>query len=78
MYKQNLALNNQQWLICHQTKPNLFSFQFDSIQSHLSTLVSLGFNSIVCVYIYIYIYIMNKSDKTYRNISFVSFFFSQL
>ena len=22
MYKQNLALNNQQWLICHKTKPN--------------------------------------------------------
>ena len=22
MYKQDLALNNQQWLICHKTKPN--------------------------------------------------------
>ena len=22
MYKEDLALNNQQWLICHQTKPN--------------------------------------------------------
>ena len=23
MYKQDLALNNQQWLICHKIKPNL-------------------------------------------------------
>ena len=22
MYKKDLALNNQQWLICHKTKPN--------------------------------------------------------
>ena len=22
MYKDDLALNNQQWLICHKTKPN--------------------------------------------------------
>ena len=22
MYKQDLALNNLQWLICHKTKPN--------------------------------------------------------
>ena len=22
MYKENLALNNQQWLICHKTKQN--------------------------------------------------------
>ena len=22
MYKQNLALNNQRWLICHKTQPN--------------------------------------------------------
>ena len=22
MYKENLALNNPQWLICHKTKPN--------------------------------------------------------
>ena len=23
MYKDDLALNNLQWLICHKTKPNL-------------------------------------------------------
>ena len=23
MYKQDFVLNNQQWLICHETKPNL-------------------------------------------------------
>ena len=22
MYKEDLALNNQQWLICHKNKPN--------------------------------------------------------
>ena len=22
MFKEDLALNNQQWLICHKTKPN--------------------------------------------------------
>ena len=22
MYKQELVLNNQQWLICHKTQPN--------------------------------------------------------
>ena len=22
MYKENLALNNLQWLICHKTQPN--------------------------------------------------------
>ena len=26
MYKQDLALNNLQWLICHQTKPNQTKF----------------------------------------------------
>ena len=29
MYKEDLALNNQQWLICHKTQTNyLFSFFF--------------------------------------------------
>ena len=26
MYKKDLALNNQQWLICHKTKPNQVFF----------------------------------------------------
>ena len=25
MYKEDLALNNLQWLICHKTKPNLIT-----------------------------------------------------
>ena len=25
MYKEDLALNNQEWLICHKTKPNYIS-----------------------------------------------------
>ena len=24
MYKQDLALNNQQWLICHKSQPNYY------------------------------------------------------
>ena len=26
MYKMDLALDNQQWLICHETKPNYYEF----------------------------------------------------
>ena len=26
MYKEDLALNNQQWLTCHKTKPNKSEF----------------------------------------------------
>ena len=28
MYKQYLALNNQEWLICHKIKPKQFSIVF--------------------------------------------------
>ena len=34
MYKEDFALNNQQGLICHQTKPNHFCY-------HLSLLIKL-------------------------------------
>ena len=27
MYKEDLALNNHQWLVCHKTKPNQKSFE---------------------------------------------------
>ena len=27
MYKEDLALNNLQWLICHKTQPNLLSIK---------------------------------------------------
>ena len=27
MYKEELALNNQQWLICHKTKPNKYIYK---------------------------------------------------
>ena len=36
MYKEDLALNNLQWLICHKTKPNpidVIVSEFE-IQSH--------------------------------------------
>ena len=29
MYKENLALNNPQWLICHKTQPNQTVFHFE-------------------------------------------------
>ena len=29
MYKEDLALNNLQWLIHHQTKPNLMKFSYN-------------------------------------------------
>ena len=38
VYKQDLALNNQQWLICHKTKPNQFSV---SIQPTLTILLHI-------------------------------------
>ena len=30
MYKEDLALNNLQWLICHKTKPNILEY-FDNL-----------------------------------------------
>ena len=33
MYKQDLALNKLQWLICHKTKPNN-TFCFVSVSMH--------------------------------------------
>ena len=30
MYEQDLALNNQQWLICHRTQPSQNNFRFHS------------------------------------------------
>ena len=44
MYKEDLALNNLRWLICHKTKLN---------QSMISVCMSLSLS----LYIYIYIYI---------------------
>ena len=35
MYKKNLALNDLQWLICHRTKPNLFSVNLVMLRSHI-------------------------------------------
>ena len=46
MYKQDLALNNLQWLICHKTKPNQTKpFIFLSMTFVLDILRSLIFNS---------------------------------
>ena len=42
MYKENLALNNLKWLMCHKTKPN----QINMVGCRL-------FNAKSCLYIYI-------------------------
>ena len=38
MYKPDLALNNLQWLICHKTKPHLYTIKisqsFNIIHDH--------------------------------------------
>ena len=44
MYKEDLALNNQQWLICHKTKPIFFIPMIISIKDlhhHHFALISL-------------------------------------
>ena len=33
MYKEDLALNNLQWLICHKTKPNKHSYMVSTIST---------------------------------------------
>ena len=39
MYKEDLALNYLQWLICHKTKPYTFkTSQLKSMQSHKYTM----------------------------------------
>ena len=49
MYKQDLALNNQQWLICHKTKPlmilscHIQSFKFSSFKQKLFSLSGSDF-----------------------------------
>ena len=53
MYEKDLALNNPKWLICHQTKPNIF------IDENFSFIIRLIFQS----YIYIYIYREREREK---------------
>ena len=40
MYKEDLALNNLQWLICHKTKPN--HAKPTDLASHLAHMEGLG------------------------------------
>ena len=37
MYKKDLAFNNQQWLICHKTKPNQTKYCAYGVQSSNGT-----------------------------------------
>ena len=54
MYKEELALNNLQWLICHKTKPN---------QSQFSLVISTikGF--------YLLIYLLERTVNKYFSVS---------
>ena len=38
MHKEDFALNNQQWLICHKTKPNqiIYAVKVHQAKSHIS------------------------------------------
>ena len=56
MYKKDLALNNLQWLICHQTKPN------QTKPNHIYL--------IHYIYIYIYIYIY-KGNLALNNLQWL-------
>ena len=51
MYKENLALNNLQWLICHEPKPNQSSlvlmFLFISFMKYVKTLNSSKLSKII-------------------------------
>ena len=43
MYKEDLVLNNQQWLICHKTKPNplylIYMYKEDLALNNLEWLI---------------------------------------
>ena len=36
MYKEDLALNNQQWLMCHKTQPNQILYIFNMYEEDLA------------------------------------------
>ena len=73
MYKMDLALNNQQWLICHKTKPNclqsdecrkniLYNKLF-VILLYIMLFASTGQRRVVLSSIYIYIYTYGSTSK---------------
>ena len=57
MYKDDLVLNNLQWLICHKTKPNqtikasFFRLSIDSLY-FLQTTFHILFLPVVILYVY--------------------------
>ena len=57
MYKEDLALNNLQWLIWHKTKPdptNIHTYIHKYTHTHTHT------HTHIYIYIYIYIYIISR------------------
>ena len=70
MYKEDLALNNLKWLICHKTQPNhiylIYMYKEDLVLNDLQWLIChktqllhfiLAKQTTHYIYIYIYIYI---------------------
>ena len=51
MYKEDLALNNQRWLICHKTKPYtiyliyIYCSNKNDLDMYLATTVCQGYKS---------------------------------
>ena len=56
MYKEDLALNNLQWLICHKTKPNnicfIYMYKEDLASNNLQWLICHKPNHIYLIYMY--------------------------
>ena len=50
MYKEDLALNNLQWLICLKTKPNKPNSLSLSFSLHL--ILSICIHACVCMHVY--------------------------
>ena len=55
MYKEDLALNNLQWLICHKARPNHLSWLFlETVSSVLAELMNVIFGGqpmLACPYV---------------------------
>ena len=60
MYKENLALNNLQWLICHKTQPDQI------IYIYLVYMYKEDLANNLYIYIYIYIYITKSYIYIFR------------
>ena len=54
MHKQNLALNNQQGLICHKLQP---TYQYTYMHAYIHICVCVYMNMYRCMHSHMYIYV---------------------